>query len=128
MAGMKISLDAAMRARDISQPTPAQETAAERADEAQPRTTPTPAPTRPRLRPTLPGVGVREKKAEVVTVADADRKGTDSPRRGTVRASEATGPDDAQILPSLPPASTPDRQLPGRRRMRRRPRDSRGEP
>jgi hypothetical protein len=122
MAGMKISLDAAMRARDISQPTRAQETAAERADEAQPRTTP--APARPRPHATAPGV----EEAAVAPVADADRQGTNTPRGGTARASGAADANGAQLIPSPQPASTPDREPARRRRMRRRPPEFRGEP
>lgn len=129
MAGMKISLDAAMRARDISQPTPAQETAAELADEAQPRPTLAPARHIPRLAPSpLPSEQVPSRTAAVPAAPSPSPAPAPAPApTPAARASEATGPSGAQ-LPSPQQARADVPHPPRRRRMRRRPRGFPGEP
>lgn len=107
MAGMKITLDAAMRTRDISQPTPAEEAAAERADAAlpsHPTASPHPRPPAPTPAPPTPAPT------------------TPTP---AARAGEAISPDDAG--PNIPQPARP-REPPraARRRMRHRARESGG--
>lgn len=104
MAGMKITLDAAMRTRDISQPSPAQEAAAERAEAAQARSARTTA--RP---PRKPQVLSALQPAPAATAARADK---------------VIGPDDAGPDTPRRQARVREPLRSGRRRMRRRPRNS----
>jgi hypothetical protein len=111
MSGMKISLNAAMRARDVSRPTGADEAAAEL------------APAGPRPRPVKTEQPGAEQRA---TPADgqrgrANRVARTAPRHGGRSAQRPAGPNDpdagrqagAEVVPPASAGPEPTRSRPG---------------
>src|SRR5215472_7933270 len=122
MAGMKISLDAAMRARDVSQPRGADEVAAQLADapfaDRRPAVTPArrvqaqePAP--------VPGDGLAGTGRDDSARGDSAR---DNPARRDPAHDDPAHDDPARdsARPASQPTARTRRRAPGRSRSRRR--------
>src|SRR6266702_4493532 len=118
MPGMRVTLDAAMRARDVSKPRPAEEAAATvRAAPAQPQpggppqSTPQPGKATPSTpQPGKAAQGTPESHSGPSTPAERHRSGAGANAPGR---SDATQPRSADAAAPARPAGDPARERPG---------------
>ncbi len=88
MAGMKITLSSAMRARDVSRPQPDHDAAAQAADAAEPAARPAPAarPSPAGAGEPVPGTGVKQEDSAADPGTGGQRGGGSRRRRSRRRS------------------------------------------